>query len=437
MENILLIGKYSSVEPLGLMFLAGALKEEGHQVKIFLFKEPDGSDIVLNSCRENYSFIGFGCYTGVHKIIYRKADILRSCAPVIIGGPHATSFMKECVAHADYVVPGEGLDSIRSITNRLVTPGIVFSPYLIPADYLPFPNRKPVYDAYPELKNSKIKSVITSMGCPFSCFYCYIDTYRNLYPKFKVRQRSVDVIIKECHDLLKYPTELIYFQDDCFGANISWLEEFAKRFKKEVGVPFHCQLRPEFVTPVRSHLLKLAGCHGITMAIETVNDEVRNNLLNRKNSIAQIKSAGDLIKSYDFRFRTEQMLGLPETTLNDELDLLSLNIGLQPDIAWTSVFAPYLGTSLGDWCKANGWYSGTNDDLTDSFFNNTCLNFPKDRARATNRLHRIFSTCAKMPFGRELAKKLIESNSSSSFDEWYQVMRQHLYDECLYKVEGN
>jgi len=433
MANILLIGKYSIVEPLGLMFLASAIKDSGHNPTVFLYKEDDGSDIIKNVfTNSNYDFIGFSTYTGIHKIVYRKADILSEFFPIIIGGSHTTAFYKESKSHATYVVLGEGLESIKNILNGKIKPGIVFTPYMVKPEYYPFPNREVVYNSCPELKNNPIKSVLTSLGCPFSCFYCFNSSYNKLYENRKVRQRPVYNIIEECLDLKKYPLELIYFQDDCFGTNIQWLKEFSEDYKKEVNVPFHCQMRPEMITDERLSLLKEAGCQGMTIAIETMNDDVRINLLGRKLSIEKMREAGKLIKKYKLRLRTEQMLGLPNTSIEDELEMLKFNIEIQPDIAWTSIFAPYLGTNLGDWCKSNNWYDGTNDDLSESFFSNTRLNFDKERVIKTNMLHHVFSTCAKLPNGVELARKFI-NKKDLSFDSWFKVMRQHLYDSCLYK----
>lgn len=433
MASILLIGKFSVVEPLGLMFLAGALKEEGHKVKVFLFKEQDGSDIVRNACEGWHDFIGFSVFTGIHKVVFRKADILRDNYHIIIGGPHATAFMKECKEHADYVVPGEGMVTLRNICDGHIKPGIIFTPYLVPADHLPMPYREPIYQDYPELKDNPIKSVIVSLGCPWKCPYCFNSSYQKLYSQFKVRQRPAEHVIGECISLKTHPLKMIYFQDDCFGLDIEWLNEFSLSYKKYVGVPFHCQLRPEAVNQDRLYLLEKAGCSGVTMAIETANDDVRVNLLGRKNTIEQIRYAADLIHGFDMKLRTEQMLGLPNTTIDDELDLLRLNIEMNPEIAWTAIFAPYLGTELGNWCKANGWYEGNNDDLSDNFFSNTKLNFTKERARRTNMLHKIFATCAKLPDGDKLAAKFIEEKELT-FDTWFSDVRQHLYDNSLYKV---
>uniref|UniRef100_A0A6M3KVR7 Putative vitamin B12-binding domain containing protein n=1 Tax=viral metagenome TaxID=1070528 RepID=A0A6M3KVR7_9ZZZZ len=433
-HKVLLVGRYNIIEPLGIMTLASVIKEEGHCVDIFLYRQPDGSDIIPHICEGSYDMVGFSCYTGLHKVVYRKALALKGNHKVIIGGPHTTAFMQECSDYADYVVVGEGVSSIRGVLNGSIKPGIVFSPYLVAPNHIPVPDRKIVYGNYPKLKDNPIKSVITSMGCKFSCDYCYNPAYRKLYPQFKVRQRTVESVVEECVNLKQYGTKMIFFQDDHFGLDVTWLNDFSKAYKKHVGLPFHCQMRPESISEGRLKLIKQAGCISITMAIETYNDSVRKYHLGRSGGIDIIKHAGHLVSVWGLALRTQQMLALPDTTKEDELNLLQLNIELQPAVAWTSIFAPYLGTPLGDWCKASGWYDGTNDDLDDNFFSNTRLNFDPDRVRFSNMLHRIFATCVKIPHGLELAKRFL-NDGALTFDGWYHTVKQLFYDKCLYNME--
>lgn len=435
-ESILLVGKHSVVEPLGMMFLAASLKKAGHKADIHLIREDD-TDFINRCWDGEYSHIGFSTYTGFHKIMFRKAKVLREHFKTIIGGPHATYFAKECEQYADYVVVGEGLVATKHILDKKEKPGVVFVSSLLQADKLPAPEREALYKEHPEFRENKIKNVMTSFGCPFNCHYCFNNSYRKLYPLYApVRQKPVWQIVEECRDLLQYPLDMIYFQDDCFGFSMDWLEDFAQHYRAEVGMPFHCQIRPEMATPDRMKLFKEAGCHGITMAIETVNEKIRHELLNRHMSQECIKSAGVLIKHYGFKLRTEQMLGLPETTMEDELELLRLNCAMKPDIAWTSIFAPYLGTTLGDYCKQIGLYGGDNNDLSDSFFEDSRLNFDAQRKRQTNMLQRVFATCAKFPDGDALARRFI-TGKDLTWDAWFNTVRRHLFDHSLYKVEAS
>ncbi len=429
--KFLLASKYSVIEPLGLMFLESTLRRLGWDVRIVLF----GADPEKRKVTNEYDLMGFSTFTGYHKTIFRICDNVREGwgTKIVIGGPHATFFSDDCLAHADYVVVGEGFRSLEKICKGEAGYGKVFEPELVEESEILLPTRKTLYQTYPDFLTNPIKNVMASFGCPYSCRYCWNDSYNRLYNKKVVRYRPVASVIEECRELMTYPLELIFFQDDCFGFKVDWLEEFARMYRGMVNVPFHCQMRPETVSLERLRLLKDAGCHGVTLAIESANETVRKEVLGRRMKNADIFRACYMIKEFGLKLRTEQMLGLPSTSLEDEIDLLSMNIKIKPNVAWTSVFAPYLGTELGDQCKDMGLYDGNNDDLDDSFFSDSRLKFDEDRLKKTNQLQRIFSTCVKMPDGDKLAQDFLD-RGRYDFDTWFSTVRKHLYDRDLYRV---
>jgi radical SAM superfamily enzyme YgiQ (UPF0313 family) len=424
--NALLVAKHSNIEPLGLMTLCSELKKDKQEVSYLLLKTGD------EEIKPQYDLVGFSTYTGYHKQMFAKALSLEGKVKRVIGGPHATYFSEECKQFSDHVVVGEGLRAIKEICLGESLPKVIFYPQLTPEAFLPTPDRDWIYRDYPEYKLSKIKSVMSSYGCPYACTYCFNDSLRKLYPGYRVRYREVDSVISECKSLKQYGTELIFFQDDCFGFDLKWLVDFAFKYEAQVKIPFHCQVRPEMVNWERLRFLKLAGCHGVTLAIETFSDRVRNEVLNRHTTNEVIYDTCSMIKDFGFKLRTEQMLGVPQTTLEEEIELLKMNIKIKPDIAWTSIFSPYLGTTLGDYCKNTKLYSGNNDDLGESFFLPSKLNFSSDRLRKTNLLHFVFSTCAKIPNGEKLAERFLFTEGS--FSSWFSCMREHLYQTCLYNT---
>ncbi len=429
--RVLLAGKYSIVEPLGLMFLEATLRRMGADVEIILF----GADPQEKRLTYDQDFICLSAYTGYHTQMFRVSNWARMGHGIktVIGGPHATFFSDECLTYADYVVIGEGFKSLPLVYSGKVEKGKVFTHELVSEEEIPTPYRKTLYQTYKTCYQNPIKSVISSLGCPYQCSYCYTNSYNRLYENTVVRYRSVEAVVDECLELKTYPLELIFFQDDCFGFKLEWLEKFADRYWRMVGVPFHCQLRPEMVTIERMELLKSAGCHGVTLAIESFNESYRREMLNRKMSNKEIFQACTMVKEFGFKLRTEQMLGLPATTFEDELGLLEMNIKIRPNIAWSSIYTPYLGTWLGDFCKKTGLYSGNNDDLEATFFSKSKLNFDKDRLRKTNQLQTMFSTCAQFPDGHKLAKNFMDKDNYN-WKNWFEVTRKHLYDESLYKV---
>lgn len=400
--NITFVRKQSEVESLGLMYLASKAKEKGHDCKLL---NDDGFLTREDILRTNPDMVGFQIFTGYHKRMFQLADEVRSSIRVEIGGPHATYFYEDCIRHADKVYKGEAIntflsnDSFTSLGNPEVWP-------------LP----------YRGWTSGKVQNIMTSFGCVKRCSYCYNSTWQEMYDHYKVRQRSVDSVLREAETCT---ADLIFFQDDFFGWNIKWLREFAEKWNR----PYHCQLRIDAVTEERLDLLLKSNCTGVTYAIESANEKIRRELLHRPVSDELLCKKANLIRQSKLKVRTEQMLGIPTSTLEDELKLLELNCFLKPEIAWTSIFQPYRGTWLGEWCVQNGWYEGNNDDIDDTFFKTTRLNFTKERKEEIERLQKVFNLCSKLENGMEIGKSFVKDGK---FETLLEKTREISYDQ-LYR----
>jgi len=421
---------------------------------------------------------------------------------IVVGGPHATYFPKECLKYADYVVLSHGIDGFRRILKNEVDKGIV---ELLKSEQFPISNRDDFYKNYPKHKKSPIKSIITQTGCPYSCNYCYnSSTLENiegitkeqkqnmknilsksgkLFPKIV---RSVDDIIEEIDDIKRVSpeTQMIYFQDDVFvGMDYEWIKEFSRKFQG-LGLNFHAQVRFEFANPKnyqtkeKLELMRKAGCTGLTVAIESANPIIRKEVLNRPMREDLMFDVLSYLDSLGYKVRTEQMLGLPcgattkKTPINLEADLetLRLNVKLKeqtnlPTMAWASVFAPYRGTVIGNYCKQHGFYDGKGNDTPETFFQKSILNFPKqwigpellskrkeywlsseEQESYKNRLQILrdfFDFFAETPKGDELAKEFLNKEGDSyNFNKEMQDFsfalstsrRRHLYDNVLYEI---
>ena len=146
-------------------------------------------------------------------------------------------------------------------------------------DDLPFPDRELLYGKDTYLRESKIKRFLSNRGCPFNCTYCFNRAYKEIYKGDKIiRWRSVENLISEINEVKsRYPLELVRFIDDVFILPpVTWLEKFARLYKKEINLPFVCNLQVKIVTEDKIRLLKEAGCTAVYMAIEAGNDSMRN-----------------------------------------------------------------------------------------------------------------------------------------------------------------
>jgi len=412
--KILLVQKFSVIEPLGLMVIGKAMMDQGHDVHYYLYRSSnDGKKIPLyNIDLRDFDLVGFSTYTGNHIEVYEACiEVKKHGVITVIGGPHASFFYDECKKYADYVFRGESVLSFPNMDDKKIYP-------LVNPDLL-IPDRENFYYYSPIHKDNRIKNIMTSFGCPFSCTYCYNSLYKEIYPGLKVRLRSVESVIKEANTL---DCDLIFFQDDFFGFSKKWMTEFNEKWDKR---PYHAQMRIETLTDEKIDLLVASGCVSATIAIETFSEEYRETVLRRKMKNTDIYKNCRKLLDAGIKLRTEQMLGLPNTTFRDELALLRFNCEINPTIAWSSIFQPYRGTELGEYCVNNNLYNGNNEDVADSFFKNTVLNYSDERKEEIVKLQQIFALCSHIPNGWEYAEQIVKHNNDN--------LKEHLYS-ILYKT---
>ncbi len=375
MNKIVIVGKNSPIEPLGILHLVGLAEQLGWEVKVVLVDDFDFQPLYHEVRFFRPNIVAFSIWTGYHRQSFMACDEVRKMGvPVVIGGPHATYFSAECTKHAQWVIKGEAFRNFRRLLKGELVPGIHFDETRM-AEGFPVPGRDLAYNAYPHLAESPIKSIICSLGCPFRCSYCYALAYNKMYGGFRLNLRPIPQIINEALAIKnRWPLSMIYFQDDNFGLNIAWLAEFVREWKEKVGIPWHCQIRLELTRDERRiDLFREGGCTGITLAIESGNDFLRRFVLSRGMPDDLIVDGIKKIKDRGFALRTEQILGVPFSDIETDIQTLELNVRLNPEIAWTSILSPYGGTQMGAITSKYGFYHGGNDDLDDTFFNRSVL----------------------------------------------------------------
>lgn len=463
-KRVLFGASYATIEPLGLLHLAGLARDLGWERRIQLVRNHDYREFFSVIADFRPTVVGFSVYTGNHLPVFEMLQRLRRDYPgiqTVLGGPHATYFPLEASRAADFVVVSEGFDSLRRILRGEVSTGILSSDT---TERFPHPDRETFYRDYPEHARSPVKSVITMTGCPYACTYCYNSSTVGEVPQqrgsgltgrsrtrdrlFPSNVRPVGDVVAEARELVeRWPTKLVYCQDDVHGMDTAvWLPEFARRWPIEVGVPYHAQMRWEMTRqPRRLDLLVKAGCSGITLAIEAANPIIRAEVLNRAMSDEVVVSGMRAVVSRGLKVRTEQITGLPygATTvstpmnLDADLALIELNVRLReetggPTMAWASTLVPYAGTRLGAYTTRYGHFDvDGNDGIHDTFFERSILRFPNqwvgpslaerknDPAvwlsegelavyRDQNQeLRRLFNVLTLIPRGHELARNYL------------------------------
>src|SRR4030042_2329101 len=77
--------------------------------------------------------------------------------------------------------------------------------------------------------------------------------------------------------------------------------------------------------------------------------------MKRKMSNRQIIEATRLAKSVGLQVKTLNMVGLPEETPGKFQETVRINQKINPDVVSISIFYPYPGTELYDYCKEKNY----------------------------------------------------------------------------------
>lgn len=401
-------------EPLGILSLASAI-EDRHKVFIL---EPTRDDVERKIRLIDPDVIAYSIRTSYHTYYIDLNRRLKSKYRFIsvFGGPHATLFPdminKEGV---DCICIGEGEDALLEFLDALENniditkvrnfwikkDGVVHKnpvrPLVRDLDTLRFPSRT-LLNGYKEIGCSKVKSFISGRGCPFECSYCFNAGFKKIYcGQNYVRKRSVGNVIEEVRkEKERHGIEIAIFEDDTLNLDRKWLAEFCKEFKA-LSVKLICiGIRPDLVDEDIVRLLKEGNCIGAVFGIESGNSKVRREILNRNISNDQIISCANLFKKYKINYVAENIIGIPTTSLEDDLETLKLNIICKPMYSNVHIMQPYPSTKIYELAVRNGLYKEHDFDNLKDFFLGSDLKIENKREREN--LQKLFPLAVRFPF---------------------------------------
>ncbi|HSJ58969.1 MAG TPA: radical SAM protein [Anaerolineae bacterium] len=451
--RILFVEKQIDYAPLGVLYLASALRNAGHEVRLAVAAEEDP---VAAARAWQPHVLGYSVYTG-SQTYYRDLNLqIRAAlgaalgaavnAVSVFGGPHPTyfpEFVEEPGVDAVCLGEGEGamLDLVAALEAGRPLTGIEnwwfkrdgeiernpVRDLEDDLDRIPFPDRDLLFARDALARQSGIKHFITSRGCPYDCAYCFNHALAEIYrgKGRRLRQMSVDRVVEEVKAVGEsYPMQFVVFLDDLFIVNTAWLRELAAKFPRQVGLPFFCNVRANLVTPEKVDLLRQAGCASVGMGLETGNPEVRNGLLGRNLSDAQIVEASRLIRQAGIQLLTTNMVGLPGGTLEHDLETLALNHACQPAYANAFLYQPYPRTRLGEYAREHGYVEGSIDDIDPSAWERSVLRFasPGEKRQIEN-LNKLFALAVEWPWLARPVQRLIKLPPNPVFRLAYKLWK--------------
>lgn len=252
--------------PLGLLYLAAYVRQQGHQVAIFdaTFAE-DETAFTEALDRERPDLVGISALLPSRGMALTMAGMVQQWGSVVIvGGPDPTKspHFYASRSEVDIVVHHEGEQTIAALmaladSGRLTVealadePGVAFRrdgrivvneprPPIENLDTLPLPARDLIdmdryLNTWTEMNGYSSLTVSTARGCPFGCDWCRDAVHGNDF-----RQRSPGDVAAEVK-LLKetYQIDRLRIVDDVDGFSREWLDAWEESAQAIDGViPF-------------------------------------------------------------------------------------------------------------------------------------------------------------------------------------------------------
>jgi anaerobic magnesium-protoporphyrin IX monomethyl ester cyclase len=421
-RTMLLSGGFVTFGP---MWLSAVLKQHGHQCDIAGVNYTE----VEKAFQEfRPDIVAYTTFSGGHKTYLDWNRQLKQKFKFfsMFGGPHVT-FSPEMVEEdgVDAICRGEGFEAMHEFVNKLEkgeditnvknwwvkVDGKIYKneqrPLIKDLDILPPPDRS-LYNKYKDYMLARTATVMTSQGCPFNCTYCHNHQLHKMRLKGDpvFRQRSVDHVISELKGLKRdYPkVEYLIFRDEILTINKKWIKEFSEKYPKEIGIPFYCLMRPEIIqADVIDNLIK-AGLYYIGIGIESGNDFIRTEVLNRKMTKEQIIKGLKILKDRNVKFSMYNIIGAPHETLETAMETWALTVKCKPTFCDAFLLTPYPKTEIYDYSVANGFFD-PNIQYPETYHERIILNL-KDRKQLENFMH-LLGVAVEFPSLMPLIKNVL------------------------------
>lgn len=373
--------------PIGLGYLATALRKAGHQPEILecVKERMNFNDFAQLLKKTQPDIVGFQVWSCDLPNIKKSLKILKKVCPeatTVVGGAHPSGAPFETMDYfkeVDFAFKGEGevglpllvdklsgkkdvdLTQIPGLTWRingksLVNPAILvdeLDQFEMPAWDLMDPRSYPRAPHQGFAKAFPTAPIVVTRGCPFSCAFCATHAINGK----KIRSRSIGSVIQEIK-LLKnqYGVREIHIEDDNFTFNREFVKEFCNTLIKErLDVFWYCSsgLRLDSVDKEILLLMKASGCYTLTIAIEAGAQRVLN-LMKKRLSLSKVKEAVSLMNNVGYKPTGLFMIGFPGETEKEIKQTIRFAMSLDLKRSQFAIFHPLPGTEIFDTLKKEG-----------------------------------------------------------------------------------
>jgi len=417
----------------GIISLSGYLKDKGVESTVLIANLEQDLNSRLKDMKPD--LIGISVLTTEHMWLVEIGQQIKSNfpdIPIIVGGVHAILYSKAVlqIPGIDYVCTGEGeltltylcesikkgkadVRDIKGIGYRNGNDMIINEgESLLDTLSSHFDDREIYYKQYPLFRSDELKQFVASRGCPYKCTFCFNEQLMDVYKsKGKyVRMKEPEHFIKEIQ-LVKESAVMksLFFADDLFTMNKPWLRRFLPLYKEKINIPYMCTTRANLMDEEIACLLRDSGCHTVSFGIETGNERIRKEVLQKPITDKEIVNCGNILKKNGIRIQTSNMFCLPGETLDDAFDTVKINIKIKADFTYSTLFMPFPETNLANYCIEHGYLKEgfSFKDLPKSFLTHSILTL-KDKDKIEN-VQKISHFLIRYPFLLATIEKVIRN----------------------------
>lgn len=360
--------------PLGILAISAYLKQKRFDCTLY--------DTTFSSRPkfEAYLLEHKPTYIGIYVNLMTKLNVLKTIKfirsqpeikhmKVILGGPEVKHHAEKFIEHgADYIVVGEGEETMHDLLTTLDTPmnpfighvkSIVFRnalgeitktperPKIRDINVLPLPDRKgmdlqPYLDAWKDNHGHSAMSINTMRGCPYTCKWCSRAVYGLSY-----RRRSAKLVVDEIEQMIElYDPDTLWFVDDVFTVSHKWLREFAAELKaRKVYIAYECITRADRMNQEVVDLLAQTGCFRVWIGAESGSQKIID-LMDRRVEANQVQDMIRMAQEKGIEAGTFIMLGYPGEKEEDIQLTIDHLKAASPEHFTITIAYPITGTDL-------------------------------------------------------------------------------------------
>ncbi len=292
----------------------------------------------------------------------------------VAGGPHPSGDLRGTLEMGyDYVVVGEGEETLKDLVNTLLTSK---KPKIIPdgvgrlkatgkIDFKPRKQRVNLDDYHPFVTQPKNlhPPIEIARGCPFGCKFCqvsylfgYKPYYRSLATIGKIANHYCNHFQKKTQLRFIAPNFLGYGSKTGRKPNLHALNELMKTIKSfDVDLyagTFPSTVRPDFINKDTARLLsENVANERISMGVQSGSPRILTNICGRGHSLQSVLDAHEHLENFDLKSAPDFILGLPGEQRSDQWQTIELMKSLielfdaKPRIHY---FIPLPSTPLGE-----------------------------------------------------------------------------------------